>query len=765
MANKRKKQRTRGQKITRRAFMALGGLVGGGLVVGAGGLVYITKAGKKYSGKGFEGNQLNAWISVLPDNTILVAVPRSEMGQGVNTSLPMLVAEELEVEMSAIKIVQPQPEGPYANSVMLTHNPRTDLSFGSTFDMSRIMDKVTAFLPLVATGGSTSIVDGYNVMRCAGAVARESLIQAAAKKWDVDASGLYAEKGHVINKATKEKLTYGELSEVASTIEIKKVPELKAQKDFKIIGTPVARYDIPGKVNGSAKFGLDVRESGMLYGAVRHATYRAGEITAIKNQADIEKRKGIKKVILLPKGIGAVVVADNTWRAINASKALRFEETGDKTISSQGVAKQAASILDESKMIATPLNKGNVDDVFAKGEGIIEARYDVPYLAHACMEPLNCTVLVKDGTATAWVGSQGSSLVLDAVNASTGIDKDKITVNITYLGGGFGRRAEIDFITHAGYVAKEMEGTPVQVMWSREEATRFDMFRPYVLSNFKAAINAAGEIEAWENKIALQSVANNATTRIKPAFAPAPKDDLATPEGAADLPYAMNNAKMAFGQIDSPIQVGNWRSVGNSYNGFFTESFMDECAKAAGKDPYEFRKSKLGKKSRFAAVLDKVAEISNWKTPLAEGKFRGIAMQKSFGSIVAEVAEITKVGDKEFSIDNFYCVIDCGRIVNPDTVEAQMQSGIIYGITAAMYGEITFNEGEVEQYNFPQYEMVRLKTAPRMKVHIMKVDKYPGGVGEPGTPPAPAALANALFAATGERIRSLPFSKHGYKFV
>ena len=761
----RKRRRTRGQKITRRAFMAIGGLLGGGLVIGAGGLAYINSTLDEYSGEGFEGSQLNAWVSVKPDNTVVVAVPRSEMGQGVGTALAMLVAEELEVEMSAIEIIQPQPESPYANSFVLTKNVRKDLSFGSTFDMNMVMDKVAAFLPLVVTGGSTSIPDGYNVMRVAGATAREALIAAAAKKWAVEASSLSAEKGHVLNKANKEKLSYGSLAVEASKIKIDKVPELKAQKDFKVIGTPVQRLDIPAKVNGTAEFGIDVRMEGLLYGAVRHGSYHGGTVTGIKNLKDIEAKKGVKKVVMLPNGVGAVVVADNSWRAMNASKAIRFEETGDKTLSTAKIAKQAASIIDNNEMIATPLNEGDVDAVFAKGGKIIESRYEVPYLAHACMEPLNCTALVKDGKVTAWVGSQGSSLVLDAMNASTGIDKENITVNITYLGGGFGRRAEIDFLTFAGHTAKEMEGTPVQVLFSREEAMRHDMYRPYVASNFKAVVNDNGDIEAWENKLAIQSVGNSATTRIKPAFAPNPKDDPSTSEGAAEMPYTMANAKMSFGQIEAPIQVGNWRSVGNSFNGYFVESFIDECAEAAKQDPYKFRKSKLKDKPRFEAVLDKVAEISGWNTPLPEGKFRGISMQKSFGSIVAEVAEITKVGEKEFSVDNFYCVIDCGRTVNPDTIEAQMQSGIIYGITAAMYGEITLEGGEVEQYNFPQYEMVRLNTAPRMKVHIMDVDEYPGGVGEPGTPPAPSALANALFAATGKRIRSLPFAKHGYKFV
>ena len=762
-----KKQRTRGQKITRRAFMITGGLLGGGLAVGAGGLVFMHKKINQYSGTGFDGTMINAWVCIRPDNTIEVAVPRSEMGQGVTTSMPMLIAEELEVDISRIKVVQPQPEGPYANTSFVG-NTRTDMGFGSTFDIGsekKLMTKVAGLLPLVATGGSTSIYDSYMVFRSAGAAAKTMLIQAAAKQWNVDASGLYAEDGHIINKSSGKKLTYGELANAAAEIKLKKAPILKDRKDFKLIGTSIQRRDIPSKVNGTAQYGIDMRLEGMLYGAMRHATYHDGEILSITNQADIEAKPGVKKVILLPKGIGAVVVADNTWRAMNAAKGLRFEETGNNTLSSAEIAEQAAKILDNDEMIASPLNVGDAKTALDGNDKIIEARYEVPYLAHACMEPMNCTVFVDGDKAEVWVGSQGSSIVLDATSAATGISKKNIKVNITYLGGGFGRRAEIDFVTNAGHVAKEMAGTPIQLVYSREEDMRHEMYRPYALANFRALVKDNGEIDAWENKLAIQSVGNSATTRIKPAFAPAPKDDASTQEGAANIPYEMNNALFSFGQIEAPVQVGNWRSVGNSYNGYFVESFMDECAHAISADPYQFRKSKLKNHPRYEAVLDKVAEISKWNEPLPEGTFRGISLVMSFKSIVAEVAEITKIGEKEFKLNNFYCVIDCGNIVHPKTIESQLESGMIYGLTAAMYGEITFKDGEVEQYNFPQYEMMRLKTTPNFVVHIMDVDEFPGGVGEPSTPPAASALTNAIFAATGERVRSLPLSKHGYKFV
>jgi isoquinoline 1-oxidoreductase beta subunit len=758
MSDNNKKERSTARKWTRRAFIATGGLAGVGLVVGIGGNIYLSKNAYNYSGKGFgEGHSLNAWIRISPDNKITIAVPRAEMGQGVYTSIPMLIAEELEVEMSSIEIYAPQPEPAYANTNLITGKPK------DIYSSLAFMEKIAHFLPLVATGGSTTISDGFDHLRATGATAREMLIQAAADKWGVSKSDCYAENAHVFNKKTKEKFTYGELAEAASKVELPEIPTLKAQKDCKILGKPIDRLDIPEKVNGTAEFGLDVRIDGMLFAVIRHATYHGGLISSVTNQAEVEAMDGVKKVIILPKGIAAVVVADNTWNAKNASLAMDFEETGNSTLSSEEIDQQAEEVI-ANKIIATPFEKGDAATILNKETTIIEGKYDVPYLAHACMEPINCTVLIDGEKGTAWVGHQGSSIVMDGINAGAGIEKENITVHSKYLGGGFGRRAEVDMVVNAAYVAKQMVGTPVQLVYTREEAMRHEMYRPAVKSHFRAKLGEGGKIEAWENKFALQSVGYSSLMRIKPQFAEPPANDKSSWEGTI-LPYEMDNVLVAFGQVETPVQVGNWRSVGNSQNGFFTESFIDECAAAAQVDPYEYRRKLLTKHPRFAAVLDKVAEMSDWKTPLGENRFRGIALHKSFGSIVGQVAEITKINDKEFSIDKYYCVIDCGRIVNPDTIEAQMQSGIMYGLTAALYGKITFRDGEVEQYNFPQYEIVRMDVAPVVEVHIMKVDEYPGGVGEPATPPAAPALTNAVFAATGVRVRSLPLVGHGFRFV
>lgn len=746
-------------KWTRRAFMITGGLAGTGLVVGIAGMAHVNKQIKKYSGRGMgAGASLNAWIRIAPDNTITLAIPRAEMGQGVYTSLPMLVAEELEVDMSSIKVIHPQPESPYANTFMLTQKEP------NAFKGYSLAEKMFAYLTIVGTGGSTSVSDGYNNLRYAGATSREMLKTAAANRWGVNLSDCTAADGFVINQKNKERLSYGELASEAAAIDLPNLPELKPRSEWSKIGQPIRRLDIPEKVTGAAEFGLDIRLENMLYAVILHPSTIGGKITAINNQAAIESRKGVEKVVLTD--YGAAVIANNTWRAKNAALSLDVVEDdgGNAGISSTMIQDQLTQILQEEPL-AIPEEEGDVDPVIAASSNVVEARYDVPYLAHATMEPLNCTVLVQDEHVDIWVGHQGSSIVQSNVHELTGVEKENITVHVPYLGGAFGRRGEPDFVVKAVAVAQQMKGTPIQLVFTREEDMRNDMYRPVAASQFKAVVNESGEIEAWDNRIAIQSVSQSSMKRLMPSMAPEPEDDTATSEGARELPYHMLNRRVAFGNLDLPIEVGFWRSVGSSQNAFFTECFMDECAHAAGMDPFEFRRAKLEEKPRFKAVLEKVAQISNWSTPLAEGKFRGIALHKCFGSIVGQVAEITKLGEKEFSIDNYYCVIDCGNYVNPDTIKGQMQGGIVFGLSAALYGEITFSDGAVDQYNFPQYDMVRMNVSPTVAVHIMDVDAYPGGVGEPGTPPAAPALVNALFAATGDRVRALPLVKQGYTFV
>lgn len=740
--------------------MITGGILGTGLVVGTAGLISVNKRIRKYSHAGLgEGASLNAWIRIAPDNTITLAIPRSEMGQGVHTSLPQLIAEELEIDMKRIKVVEPQPASPYSNTFMMSQKPP---NFYDGYDM---MEKVFSYLTLVITGGSTAVPDAFMNLRYAGATAREMLKKVAAGRWSIDVSQIKATDGFMVNTNNQERLSYGELAQEASEIELKEIPELKTKSEWKIIGKPVARIDIPEKVVGKAQFGLDVRPENMLFAAMVHPSVIGGTIKGVKNQAEIEAKKGVKKVVVTK--YGAAVVADNTWRARTAAMAMDLDEdtAGNETLNSDQIAKMIKDAL-AAEPIATPEKEGDVEAALANPKGkVIEGTYQVPYLAHAAMEPLNCTVLFEEDAVEIWSGHQGTSAVLNAVNKESGIKKENIFIHNTYLGGGFGRRGENDYILKATAIAKQMPGTPIMTVFSREEDMRNDMYRPGVASKFKAVIGDDGTIEAWDHKIATQSVMSQAMSRMTPSIPTKPAGDASTTEGAIHLPYQMANHRVAFSDVDLPILVGFWRSVGSSQNAFFTECFLDECAHAAGIDPFEFRRSKLDGHPRFKKALEKVAEMSNWTSPLPEGKYRGIALHKSFNSIVAEVAEVSQLGEKEFSIDKFYAAIDCGEYVNPNTIEAQIQGGIVFALSAALYGEITFSDGGVDQFNFPQYEMVRMPVSPEVQVHIMENNEYPGGVGEPGVPPAAPALANALFAATGIRERTLPLVKQGYKFV
>ncbi|MDX2306491.1 MAG: molybdopterin cofactor-binding domain-containing protein [Microscillaceae bacterium] len=753
-------KKSKKNKWTRRAFMIAGGVAGTGLLVGIGGLIHVNQTIRYYSGKGLgEGSSLNAWIRIAPDNTITLAIPRVEMGQGSYTGLAMMIAEELEVDMESIRIVHPQPESPYANLFIFAQSET------NIFDGYSINEKLFSYLNLVITGGSSSITDGYYNMRYAGATAREMLKKAAAQQWKTDVKNCKAESGFIINQGNQEKLSYGELASAAAKIKVSSTPELKNRKDWKKVGKPVKRLDIPEKVQGKATFGIDVRPENVLYAAFRHPSVLGAKITGFKNKADIEKQAGIKKVVLTE--FGAAVIADNTWRAKNAALALQVieDEKESVKISTASIGKEL-DILLKKPAFAEHEKEGDVDKVLAeKQKTIIQAQYEVPYLAHATMEPLNCTVLVKDDAVDVWLGHQASSTVRNAVSKVSKMDASKIMIHMQYLGGGFGRRGEADFVKIATAVAMQMKGTPVMTVFTREEDMRNDVYRPAVKCEFKALVQKDGTIEAWDHKLALQSVVHETMKRAEPPLSISVKDDTATTEGARELPYEMKNRRVSFGNLVVPVKVGFWRSVGSSQNAFFTECFMDECAHAAGIDPYQFRLSKLDKAPRFKKVLQKVAEMSHWNKALAKDRYRGIALHKCFGSIVGQVVEITKLGEKEFSIDKFYCVVDCGTYINPDSVKAQMESGIIFGLSAALFGEITWQDGKVQQSNFPQYDMIRLKASPEIETYIIENEEFPGGVGEPGTPPAAPALANALFAATGVRERSLPLVKLGYKFV
>lgn len=741
--------------MKRRTFLIAGGLLGGGLVVGFGGFnYYVNKRLKDFSGTGMgEGDSLNAFVRIRTDNTIVMAVPRTEMGQGVYTSLPQLIAEELEADFSKIEVVHPQAESPYTNFFMAGMSP-VNFEKGLTF-----MQKVFSLVPNILTGGSTSVRDAYDYYRRMGAMAREMLIASAAREWNVSPEKCFAEKGFIINKETSEKRSFGELASNAAKEKAPKHLELKNKSDFKLIGRSVNRIDVPEKVTGKAVFGLDVRVPNMKYAVIRHPSFVGGKIIGIRNIDQVQAMPGVVKVLMIDEG--AVVVADDTWHAQKATNALDLEEEINKELGH----------LDAIPTLKDALNKepdkvwedeGKIEEVLENAQQVVEAEYFVPYLAHACMEPLNCTVLIEGDKAEVWTGNQSITFVLNGISEGSGIVKENIKTNITYLGGGFGRRAETDFVLKAAKIAKQIPGIPVQLVYTREEDMKNDFYRPAVVTHLKAALGK-DSIMGWKKKVGSQGALAGLMQRNIPMMPMKPKDDQSITEGLMALPYKMQAAYTDARCVDLPVNVGTWRSVGHSHNAFFSESFMDECAVALNRDPYELRKDLLQDSPRYLAVLEKLAEISKWSEK-TDGKYKGLAIHESFGSIVGEVAEISMSG-KDIKVEKVFCVIDCGKIVNPRIIESQMQSGIVYGLTAALYGEISVKDGVIVQNNFPNYQMVMMNTMPRVDVHIIDSDEHPGGVGEPGTPPIAPALTNAIFAASGDRLRSLPISNHGYQFV
>ncbi len=741
--------------MKRRTFLIAGGVVGGGLLVGIGGFnYYVNKRIKQYSGMGMgEGESLNAYVRIHPDNTIALAVPRTEMGQGVYTALPQLIAEELEADFSKVQVVFPQGESPYANFFIAEMKP-ADFKNGLT-----MMQKIFALIPNIITGGSTSVRDAYDNYRRMGAMAREMLIAAAAKEWKVSVEDCYAEKSIVFNKKNGQQKTFGQLAANAAKEKANEFPALKDKSTFKLIGKPINRLDIPEKVTGKAIFGLDVRLPNMKYAVIRHPMYVGGKITGIKNIDKVQAMAGVVKVVTIEEGVA--VVANDTWHAKTAAAALELDEERNKELGHlDAIPTLKKAMSGEPGKVWEDV--GNINEVLGKAPKVIDAEYEVPYLAHACMEPLNCTVLVTGDKAEAWTGNQSTTFVINGVSDGSGVDKSKVKTNITYLGGGFGRRGETDFVLRAAKIAKQLPGTPVQLVYTREEDMKNDYYRPAVITQLKAGLNDK-TILGWKKKVATQGALSQLFKRNIPQNKVDPEDDQSTTEGMRDLPYHMSAAYTDVTCVELPVPVGTWRSVGHSHNAFFSESFMDECAVTLNRDPYELRKELLKDSPRYLAVLNKVAEMSKWSEK-TEGKFRGIAIHEAFGSIVGEVAEIS-LTDMNLKVEKVFCVIDCGKIVNPRIIESQMESGIVYGLTAALYGEITVKDGKIGQSNFPSYPMVTMRTMPHIEVHIMDSDEAPGGVGEPGTPPIAPAVANAIFAASGKRIRSLPLSKHGFEFA
>lgn len=745
-------------RATRRRFLLAAATLGGGLLLGYG-LRDRDRlrpaAGLSAAGQGGE-IALNGWIRIDIDGTVTVNVPNQEMGQGITTSLSMLAAEELDADWSRVRAAQAPLDKIYGNHVLLGDGLPGDVD--GTGAMAATLRwvgfKLGESVGFLMTGGSSSVRAGWEPMRLAGASARAMLVAAAAQRWNVPAAECSTAGGEVLHAASGRRAGYGELAAQAARMEPPSRPPLKTQAQYRLIGQPLPRLDLPAKVDGSAVFGIDVRLPGMLYAAVSQCPEIGGGVAGY-DPGSVAGMPGFRAAVAIPNGVA--VVADSYWRAQSALRqlAVAWRSGPHASLATASIERQFAAALQDGSS-SRAHSEGDAPAVLSSSVRTAEARYRVPFLAHATMEPMNCTALVRDGHCEIWVPNQSPSIMRMVAARVAGIATERVTVHSTLLGGGFGRRAEFDFVVQAVTVAMALPGIPVKLLWSREEDMQHDMYRPAAQAVLRACLDADGLPLAWHNRIAGPSVMQSMVARLLPWAASEHLPDKTSAEGSAELPYAMPHQRIEHVLSNTPVPVGFWRSVGHSYNAFFTECFLDELAYMAGQDPYQYRRRLLAAAPRHLRVLDFAASRAGWQSKPGPGRARGIALHACYGSVVAQVAEVSVAADGTVNVHRVVCAIDCGLAVHPDTVAAQMEGAVIFGLTAALYGEITLAGGRVEQSSFPSYEMLRLAQTPLIETYLVNSGAAPGGVGEAGTPPIAPAVANAVFAATGQRLRQLP---------
>jgi isoquinoline 1-oxidoreductase beta subunit len=703
----------------RREFLKTSVAAGAGLVIGfylpAGPLDALAAAA---AGATFVPN---AFLRIGSDESVTIIVSKSEMGQGVYTSLPMILADELEADWTKVGF-EPAPVAPVYNHT----------AFG-----------------IQMTGGSTSVISSWAQLHHAGAMARTMLIAAAADTWKVSPADCRAENGWVVHPGSKRRLSYGRLAEKASRMAAPAEVKLKDTKDFRLIGKPTRRLDTPEKTNGKGIFGIDVRLPGMLTAVVARSPVFGGKLKSF-NADKAKAVPGVRYVVEI--GTGVAVVADGFWPAKQGRDALEFswDEGPMARFSSESQREQYARLADQPGTLAR--KQGDAAAALAAAATKLEAVYEVPYLAHAMMEPLNCVADVRADHCEVWTGTQFQTLDRNAAAEVAGLKPEQVSLHTTLLGGGFGRRAVPGnhFVREAVETSRKV-GAPVKVIWTREDDMAGGYYRPAYYHKLAGGLDAQGNPLAWAHTIVGQSIMAGTP------FAAMIKNgvDETSVEGAADMTYAIPAISVELHSPKIGVPVLWWRSVGHSHNAFVVESFVDELAHAAGKDPFQVRRALLDKDPRRKAVLETVAEKAGWGKPLPAGKGRGIAVHHSFGSYVAQVAEVAVAKDGSLRVERVVCAIDCGQIVNPDTIRAQMEGAIIFALSAVLYGAITLRNGRVQQGNFDDYAVVRCHEAPAIEVHIVPGGPQ-GGVGEPGVPPLAPAVANAIFAATGKRLRRLP---------
>ena len=702
--------------LTRRGFLQVGAAAGGGLMLSL--RLFAQGQAEAAEADSFEPN---AFIRIGRDGQIVLTMPYVEMGQGTYTSIPMLIAEELEVDLRQVRLEHAPPnEKLYANPL----------------------------LGVQATGNSNAIRGAWQPLRQAGATAKTMLVAAAAKRWNVDPASCRAQSGEVLHVATGRSFKYGELAGDAAGMPVPHNVALKQRKDFKLIGTPAKRLDTPAKVNGTAIYGIDARPPGVKIATLAQSPVFGGRVKSVDDTA-AKAVKGVRQIVRLDDAVA--VVADHMGAAKKglAALAIEWDDGPHARLNTEAIASELEKATLNPGAVAQ--NIGDVGAAMARAVTKVEATYQVPFLAHATMEPMNCTVHVRNDACEVWVGNQAIARAQAAAAKAAGLPVDKVIFHNHLIGGGFGRRLEADGVARAVEIAKHVDG-PVKVVWTREEDIQHDMYRPYWFDRLSAGLDAKGMPIAWNNRFAGSSVI---ARWLPPGFNNGLDPD--STEGAIDLVYDLPNLHVEYVRVEPPgIPTAFWRSVGPSHNVFVTESFMDELAAAAKQDPIAYRRALLDKSPRAKAVLELAAEKAGWGRPLPERVGRGVSLQFVFATYMAHVAEVEVARNGAVRVRRVVCAVDCGTAVNPDTVQAQVQSGVIFGITAALYGEIGLKNGRVQQSNFDTYQMLRMNEAPAIEVHIVQNSEPPGGMGECGTSLIVPAVANAIFAATGKRLRKMP---------
>ena len=751
----------------KRRNLILSGLgITGALVVGWGVLPARSRLGKPDNMLPTEGDlALNGWIKIAKDGSVVLAMHRSDMGQGIHNALSMLVAEELNVSLKQVRLEQAGHDGIYGNVAMfvgtLPFHPLASEGVEKPFMVKSgewIVGKVARELGVNATGGSSSVKDAWEQLRFAAATAKASLLLAAADQWKVPVQELTVKEG-VVSHTSGKSAHFGEFAKGAAGQTPKNV-SMKDRKDWTLMGQPAARADIPAKTNGSAVFGIDVRLPEMLYASVVQVPQIGGTLSSL-NTKEALAMPGVVKCIQLTSAAGSApgfaVVAKTTWHAKQAADKVKAQwaQRAEGALDTQKIEAELLDKLKTEKGFAF-YEKGDANKVEASAARVVVGQYKAPYLAHATMEPMNCTAQFKAGALEIWAPTQVPGLVRAAAAKVANVSEDKVKVNVTLLGGGFGRRLEADVAAQATQVAMALNGVPVQLIWSREQDMTHDFYRPMHVAQLSAAINAKGEVESLRIKSAGDAISPRWMSRVLPALSgPVDAPDKTTAEGLFDLPYGFEHQHMAHVSTKMGVPIGFWRSVGHSHNAFFSESFIDELAVETKQDPVAFRLALLDKAPRYAAVLKLAAEKAKWGTALPAGHAHGVALHESFGSIVAQVAEVS-IKDGMPQVHRVVCAIDCGTVVNPATVAQQVESSVNFALSAALFGKIDIQDGVVQQTNFTNYPLVKLAQSPVVETWIVPSTHAPEGVGEPAVPPLAPAVANAMFKLTKQRLRSLP---------